>query len=62
MPKPAFSQIDSGKQTNIASTRSTTDTPHKPKTLSFGDALAHGLPENWSIVPPDAGIIRKPHK
>lgn len=31
----------------------------KPKVLSFGDALAEGLPKSWSILPPDAGVIKK---
>ena len=34
----------------------------KPKMLNFGDALAQGLPQSWSIVPPTANIVQKPTK
>ena len=57
MPKPAFNP----SQSPAASPADTQSTPApKPKMLNFGDALAQGLPQSWSIVPPTANIVQKP--
>lgn len=53
MPKPAFSTP------SPAPSHESTPAP-KPKMLNFGDALAQGLPQSWSIVPPTANIVQKP--
>ena len=55
MPKPAFSTP------SPAPSHESTPAP-KPKMLNFGDALAQGLPQSWSIVPPTANIVQKPTK
>lgn len=55
MPKPAFSTP------SPAPSHESTPAP-KPKMLNFGDALAQGLPQSWSIVPPIANIVQKPTK
>ena len=55
MPKPAFSPP------SPAPSHESTPAP-KPKMLNFGDALAQGLPQSWSIVPPTANIVQKPTK
>ena len=54
-PKPAFSTP------SPAPSHESTPAP-KPKMLNFGDALAQGLPQSWSIVPPTANIVQKPTK
>ena len=55
IPKPAFSTP------SPAPSHESTPAP-KPKMLNFGDALAQGLPQSWSIVPPTANIVQKPTK
>ena len=55
MPKPAFSTP------SPAPSHESTPAP-KPTMLNFGDALAQGLPQSWSIVPPTANIVQKPTK
>ena len=55
MPKPAFSTP------SPAPSHESTPAP-KPKMLHFGDALAQGLPQSWSIAPPTANIVQKPTK
>ena len=57
MPKPAFSP----SQSPASSPADVDSTPApKAKMLNFGDALAQGLPQSWSIVPPTANIVQKP--
>ena len=53
MPKPAFSTP------SPAPSHESTPAP-KPKMLNFGDALAQGLPQSWSIVPPTANTVQTP--
>ena len=62
MPKPMFqsSNDENDKKTDDKSKSSAIDVNVKPKTLQFGDAIAHGLPESWSLVPPIVHVIHQP--
>ena len=57
--KSAFRRIENKEDDNITLDSIPKYTTSKPKMLNFGDALASGLPESWSIVPPDSGVISK---
>lgn len=64
MPAPAFSKIkkDDDKTAEAPKSPQRINKPASAPGIVFGEALAQGLPQSWTPLPPTAGMIQKKRK
>lgn len=64
MPAPAFSKIkkDDDKTAEAPKQPQRADKTAAELGIVFGEALAKGLPQSWTPLPPTAGMVQKKRK